>query len=380
MSITYQSQYKIISASNILIFLLIIPKINILDISNYHQGIRIENLISMVLCILILLNTKKFKINYDYKFYFFCFFIFLSYLVGALNNVNISIVSALRIFEYFVFLIFFSNFKLDYKKLIIFFKILFVVNLIFCFLQYHDIIGFYSSRGYIEPDFTLWRATGIFSGSWELSFITSVTYFIICHYDKKKISFYFFLTLIILYLAGNRGVAISFLIANLFLFVGRFKINVFHLVILFLILFISYFFVLKYYNLDFFILFESLLRLIFLNENIFADNFSLKGDQYYSWAYRLKDWTFHADLFNLNIFTNLFGAGYTSLYYESFILRVLFANGVIGFFVLCILVLKIKFYMIIFLLMAGLSLDYVVSFKMFIILFLYFKYSKSLKE
>jgi len=380
MSITYQSQYKIISASNILIFLLIIPKINILDISNYHQGIRIENLISMVLCILILLNTKKFKINYDYKFYFFCFFIFLSYLVGALNNVNISIVSALRIFEYFVFLIFFSNFKLDYKKLIIFFKILFVVNLIFCFLQYHDIIGFYSSRGYIEPDFTLWRATGIFSGSWELSFITSVTYFIICHYDKKKISFYFFLTLIILYLAGNRGVAISFLIANLFLFVGRFKINVFHLVILFLILFISYFFVLKYYNLDFFILFESLLRLIFLNENIFADNFSLKGDQYYSWAYRLKDWAFHADLFNLNIFTNLFGAGYTSLYYESFILRVLFANGVIGFFVLCILVLKIKFYMIIFLLMAGLSLDYVVSFKMFIILFLYFKYSKSLKE
>ena len=380
MSITYQSQYKIISASNILIFLLIIPKINLLNISNYHQGIRIENLISMVLCILILLNTKKFKINYDYKFYLFCFFIFLSYLVGALNNVNISIASALRIFEYFVFLIFFSNFKLDYKKLIIFFKILFVVNLIFCFLQYHDIIGFYSSRGYIEPDFTLWRATGIFSGSWELSFITSVTYFIICHYDKKKISFYFFLTLIILYLAGNRGVAISFLIANLFLFVGRFKINVFHLVILFLILFISYFFVLKYYNLDFFILFESLLKLIFLNENIFADNFSLKGDQYYSWAYRLKDWAFHADLFNLNIFTNLFGAGYTSLYYESFILRVLFANGVIGFFVLCILVLKIKFYMIIFLLMAGLSLDYVVSFKMFIILFLYFKYSKSLKE
>ena len=371
MSITYRSQYKIISASNVLIFLLIIPKFNLLNISNYHQGIRIENLISMILCFLILLNPKKFKINHDYKFYLFCLFIFLSYLVGVLNDVSISIVTAIRIFEYIVFLIFFSNLKLDYTKIIIFFKILFIVNLIACFLQYHDIIGFYSSRGYMEPNFSLWRATGIFSGSWELSFVTSVIYFIIYHNDKKKINFYFFLSLIILYLASNRGVSISFLFAIMFLYIDKFKINFYSVVILFLILCSSYFLILRYFNLDIFILIESLYRLIFFNENIFANNLNLKGAEYYSWAYRLTDWTIHANLFNLNIFTNLFGAGYTSLYYESFILRILFANGVIGFFVLCILVLKI---------MVGLSLDFLVSFKMFIILFLYFKYFKFLKK
>ena len=103
-------------------------------------------------------------------------------------------------------------------------------------------------------------------------------------------------------------------------------------------------------------------------------------DQYYSWAYRLQAWSVHADYFNQNIFTNLFGTGYTDIYYESFILRILFANGIIGLAILCILVLRIKLYMIIFLLVTGLSLDFVVSFKIFIILFLYFTYLKNFRE
>ena len=380
MSITYSSQYKIISITNLIFFLLIIPKINLINISSYHQGIRIENLISVVLFLLILFNPKNFKINDDFKFYLFCAIIFVSYSVGATNNIPINIVTVTRIFEYIIFVIFFSNFKIDYKKIISFFKFLIIINLIFCFLQYHNIIGFFSSRGYMEADFNLWRATGIFSGSWELSFITSILYFLIYHNDKKKINIYFFSTLIILYLAGNRGVMIPFFVATTFLYFGRFRFNFFYVPILLLVAYGSYFFTLKYFDIDFLFLIETLLRLIFLNQNMLADNLSGAGDQYYSWAYRLTDWATYANLFNLNIFTNLFGTGYTSIYYESFILRILFANGIIGLAILCILALRIKFYMIGFLLMTGFSLDFVVSFKMFIILFLYFKYFKLLKK
>lgn len=383
MSTTYSSQYKIISVTNLILFLLITPKINVVSISNYWQGIRVENFISVVLFLLILFNPKKFKINDYYKFYLFCAIIFLSYSIGVINDLPVNIVAAIRVFEYIVFIIFFSNFKLDYKKILTFFKFLIIINLLVSFLQYFDIVGIFSSRGYLVPDYNLWRSAGIFSGSWEISFITSILYFLIYHNDKKKINIYLFLTLITLYLANTRGVMIPFFISIFFLYLGKFKINLYHPIILFLVLYGSYFFSLKYYDLDLLFLAESLLRLVFLNQNMF-DDFA-RGiynveDQYYSWAYRLKEWSVHANSFNKNVFTNLFGTGYTNIYYESFILRILFANGIIGLAILCILVLRIKLYMIIFLLLTGFSLDFVVSFKMFIILFLYFKYLKTFRE
>ena len=140
-----------------------------------------------------------------------------------------------------------------------------------------------------------------------------------------------------------------------------------------------YFFMLKFLSLDIFVLIESLIRLVFFNQNMLQDLKTLPNE-YYSWAYRLIAWSESANSFNTNIFTNLFGTGYTSIYYESFIIRILFANGFIGILILFILSLRIKFYMIFFLLLSGFSLDYIASFKMFIILFLYFKCMKFLEK
>ena len=373
------SKYKLFSITDLILFLLVTPKINLIDIGNFHQGIRVENLISIVLFLLVLFNPKNFKINDDSKFYLFCAIIFLSYSVGIGNDVPIIFITIIRIFEYIIFVIFFSNFKLDYKKIIIFSKFLIIINLIVALLQYHEILGFLSSIGYYEPDYNLWKAAGIFSGSWELSFITSILYFLIYHYDKKKINIYLYSTLIILYLASTRGVMIPFFVSIIFLYGGKFRFNLSYLAVLTLAVYGSYFFVLKYFGLDFLLLIESLIRLIFLNQNIFSD-FSTLENQYYSWAYRMTDWAMHANKFNLNILTNLFGTGYTSIYYESFIFRILFANGIIGLAILCIFALRMKLYIIIFLLTSGFSLDFVVSFKMFIVLFIYFKCLKILEK
>ena len=165
---------------------------------------------------------------------------------------------------------------------------------------------------------------------------------------------------------------------------SKYLMNFYHIIILLLVTCGFYFFTLKYLNLDILFLLESLLRLVFFNQNVFDDfakgNYINMENQYYSWAVRLKEWSVQSNLFNTNIFTNLFGTGYTRIYYESFLLRILFANGIIGLLVLLILSLRIKFYMIFFLILSGLSLDYVASFKMFIILFLYFKCIKFLEK
>jgi hypothetical protein len=372
-------KHNIFSITNLLLFLLIVPKFNLINISNSWQGIRVENLISAVLLLTILFNPKNFKINDNLKFYLFCAIIFISYLVGITNNLHVHVATLFRTFEYIIFVLFFSNFKLDYKKIISFFKILIILNLIICLLQYFNIIGFISSRGYFEPDYDLWRAAGLFSGSWELSFISSVLCFLIYHSEGKKFDIYFFCTLIILYLAGTRGVMISFFLSIIFLYFGKIKINIFYLIVVFLFFYGFFIFTNKYFQFDLLLLSESLLRLIFLNQNIFED-YGSRGVQYYSWAIRMEAWARYADLFNTNIFTNLFGTGYLSIYYEAFIFRILFANGVIGLVILCIFFLRLKLYMIIFLLLASLSLDFIASFKMFIILFIYIEYLKFLEK
>ena len=384
-SSTNFSKHNIISATNLLLFLLIVPKYNLINISNSWQGIRVENLISVVLFLTILFHPKNFKINDNLKFFLFCGIIFISSLVGVTNNFPVHIATLLRTFEYMVFVLFFSNFKIDYEKIISFCKFLIIFNLIICFLQYYEIIGFFSSRGYIEPNYGLWRAAGLFSGSWELSFISSVLYFLIYHNESKKFNIYFFFTLIILYLAGTRGIMVSFFLGIIFLYYGKIKINIFHLIVIFLSLYGFFIFTNKYFEFDLFLLAESVLKLIFLNENIFENaegniRYGSRGIQYYSWALRVESWAHHANLFNKNILTNLFGTGYLSIYYESFIFRILFANGVIGLIILGIFFLRLKLYMIIFLLLASLSLDFIASFKMFIIIFIYIKYMNFLKK
>ena len=74
-----------------------------------------------------------------------------------------------------------------------------------------------------------------------------------------------------------------------------------------------------------------------------------------------------------NVFTLLFGVGYMGIYYESFIFRILFGNGILGLLMLLFFVYKINFSLLIFLLISGITLDFIASFKIFLILYLFFQ-------
>ena len=176
-------------------FLLLFPKISIISIPGYNQGIRIEDLITLIILILILINYEKFNFfqnSGQTNFFLFVVYTFFSYLVGVYNNVSVEIFSIIRIFQYFTLLIFFSAFYINKNKIIKILKLIILFNLFIIILQRFEIIGYFSSRGYISPDVFGWQSTGIFSGSWELSFIISVCYFIIFEIQKKNLIVIFF--------------------------------------------------------------------------------------------------------------------------------------------------------------------------------------------
>tara|TARA_Y100001970_G_C14125819_1_gene798878 strand:- start:819 stop:1211 length:393 start_codon:yes stop_codon:yes gene_type:complete len=110
---------------------------------------------------------------------------------------------------------------------------------------------------------------------------------------------------------------------------------------------------------------------LFMNNTV--PQFTEDNVEYSSWIHRLHNWQIYYSNMQLNIFTFLFGVGYMGIYYESFIFRILFGNGILGLLILFIFVYKINFSILLFLLISGITLDFIASFKIFLILYLYFK-------
>ena len=110
---------------------------------------------------------------------------------------------------------------------------------------------------------------------------------------------------------------------------------------------------------------------LFMNNTV--PKFTEDNVEYSSWIHRLHNWQIYYSNMQQNIFTFLFGVGYMGIYYESFIFRILFGNGILGLLILLIFVYQINFSILLFLLISGITLDFIASFKIFLILYLYFK-------
>ena len=356
-------------------FLLLFPKISLISIPGYNQGIRIEDLITFIILLVILINFEKFHFFENIgqvKFFLFTTFIFFSYLVGFYNNVSGEIFTIFRIFQYFTILIFFSAFYIDRNKIIKILKFIIILNLLIIIAQKFEIIGYFSSRGYISPDVFGWKATGVFSGSWELSFIISICYLIIYENQKKKFDRYFFLTVLIIYLSGTKSVQFAFLVSILYAYYKYYfrNLSIIKVVILLGLLILILNLVNKYQSIHISFLLTSLYDL-FLNNTV--PDFTLDNVQYSSWLHRLHNWQIYYNEMQQNIFTFLFGVGYMGIYYESFIFRILFGNGIIGLLITLFFIYKINFSVLLFLLISGITLDFIASFKIFLILYLCFE-------
>ena len=190
-SVNKSSSFSII----LIPFLLVIPKVNLISIPGFWQGIRLEDIVTLLMLVFMILNSSKYTLKFNHpntKFFVFIAYVFLSYLIGYLSGISfgyIDLITIARVIEYSTIVLYFSNVnfnKDNNKKIILFLKILIIINFLVSIGQYFELVGYYSSRGYHEPNFDYWRVFGILSGSWELSFVTSISYFVIYLETKKK--------------------------------------------------------------------------------------------------------------------------------------------------------------------------------------------------
>ena len=384
----------------LIFFLLIFPKITLIPIDNYWQGVRVENLISVIILFYFLINKLNFILYFNKKkkisFYIIYYFLIVnfSYVIGTLNNFPLEYFSYFRLIEYMIFLFFINHIKLDIsfiRPLLLFF---FFLNLIFAILQNHNLLGYWSSMGYINVETVQGRASGLLGGPWELSFISSLFFlFIFTNKFFSKIDkfLFFFITIYILYLTRTRGVILSLIISILIYYLlkdknqklKRFKIFLFLILLSILSIIILNLNLedlsKEYYFLNPFVIFEIFYNTFFLDYKILLHQYT---DNYWSFIYRVNYWYDLYQLYQKNFFTIFFGSGFTSIYYESFIIRVLFGTGILGTIVFIYIIIgsRLPVYFIFFLISSSITLDLFASFKIYLSFILFLKFIVTINE
>tara|TARA_A100001388_G_scaffold277002_1_gene266426 strand:- start:1491 stop:2696 length:1206 start_codon:yes stop_codon:yes gene_type:complete len=369
---------------------LFIPKVDLISIPGFWQGIRLEDLILMSYSLIVILNFREKIINnlLVQKFlpllYYFII-IFISSFIGKMSGSTIVYFSLLRIIEYTILVILLCNFKISKQQFLFFIKLYVLVNIIFVLLQKFSLFGSFTSLGYLSPDHELSaRVMGLAGGSWELGIIVGLCYFIIITLEKpnlSKIMFYFFIALYLNLEAQSRINFIGFVLANLFFlkgFIERKKYIV--IVSAFLILCILSIIFIEFLNID---SYQRLIKTNYVQSLEIVKNFVLffelpnrefLDETVWSLWYRLSLWSKLIPPYFDNFFTVLLGSGNYVVYYESGILRIIFTTGFIGCLYVMFMVRKLEVFIIVYFIFVGLTLDIFNSFKIFGFTMLYYKF------
>jgi hypothetical protein len=382
---------------NFLLFLFFViifsPKIDLIDIPGYWQGIRFEDicLLGYVSYIIFFWDRKIINNNLLNKFlplisYFVL--IFFGSFISKISGIKINYFSLGRVLEYFALIVLVCNLKISHKAVLRYLKFYILLNVIVVILQETGLFGSFTSIGYLEPGNPLnTRPTGLTGGSWELGVIASLSYFIIISIEKPKLILiftYFIITIYLNLVAESRINFIAFCVANVFFLKSYIKSYeyIFTISIIIFITLISAVGI-KYLNLQSFD--DSLDRLISTNYvqsleilKQFFLFFELphRGDldtsQWSLW-YRLSLWEKLIIPYTDNFFTIMFGHGTYAVYYESAILRIVLTTGLIGSIYTIYMLRRLELYIFIFFFIAGITLDIFNSFKIFGFTLLYYR-------
>ena len=380
----------------LLLFLvcLLIPKMDIIDIEGYWQGIRLEDFCLLIYVFIILLNYEE-KIINNYSLqrflplFFYFFLILFACYISILSNISIKYLSLARIAEYIVLIILACNLKISKKEIIIYLKIYILINILVVLLQHYNLIGSFSSLGYLPANHQLnTRSFGLTGGSWELGVIVSLCYFIIVKLENPRnyiILVYFLIALYLNLLAESRVNFIAFFIANLIFLKNHLENKYYYFSILILIL-SALLSIISIKYLNFQLSDKSLDRLIntnYLQSFEILKNFFLflelpvRDDldvSVWSLWYRLSLWNKLLYPYLDNILTIIFGSGTYAIYFESSILRVVLTTGIIGVVYVMYTVRNLELYIIFYFLIAGITLDLFNSFKIFSFTILYYRF------
>lgn len=370
------------------IFLLTIfitfPKIDLIPIPGYWQGIRIEDCIILLFLIFFLFNLNSILTNFRMKsfqyknFYYFFLYLFFSNIVGILSGLDVKLLMVIRLVEYIFFLFLIDSLKISKKFLINLLSVFAILNLITGILQINDIVGSISSLGFLGPDHPInSRVLGLMGGSWELSIFTTLSYIFIFKNEKSNLKIFtmFCISTFLVIASESKTQTITFALANFLLLVQyrSFKILIPFLCVSFLsLIFIDLPIINKIKNLDLAYLF-NLSYETFINDKIHILTEVRNQNLHLSYVYRLNFWATLLKEYETNSLTILFGTGLTRVYVESLIIRILFSTGIVGVIFLIYLLRKLNPLYLITFLVSGLTLDLFVSLKIYLITLLILK-------
>ena len=369
--------------------LIFIPKIDIINIPGYWQGIRFEDIFLSFYFLSFFAFHNKFLItskNFEFKpgLILFCYLI-LSNWIAVTNGSEVKIFMVIRLFEYIILLYFINNLKInkeDIYKLIVYYVF---ANFIITTLQDNGLVGAISSKGYVDNLAIRSQAVpGLSGGTWELGILLTLSFFIIMKYTKNEIRDYFLFAPIIFYQIILTD-SFTSLIATGFIFLLYFP-NIFKKLVqkldsrqkiqfIFIILFIhviGFYLFGNFYNkvafmftqFDYYNFIEILKKFILYLELPILQELDIS---LYSLYHRLESWQIIFEIFFSNNLNILFGTGFTEfLYLDSSYVRVITSFGLLGTFLVLFFLINLNFYYFIYLIIIGISFDLFISFKIFL--------------
>ena len=389
------------------------PKIDLIPIPGYWQGIRLDDLIVLFYSIFFFFQNKGTiypkMINLNMQgFNWIIFFPYLvfSLIVGKIFGIDVEWIISLRFLEYIALIIILNELDVPKKTIISLIKVYIIVNFVCVLLQYFDLIGAVSSRGFspwgltdpelvgraaaekyhgflkdvlIPPGGILNnRSPGITGGAWELSTIISICIFALYAFEKNiiKILPYFLLSLTILFIAQSRGIIFGFIVGFLFLIKEPRKIfNVvsFIIIVSILMYFLNLFEFQKLVHQKIFINYFEIIKLAIgaftgnvppYQEILQADT-AVISTGLESFHHRATVWNTKLSALKDSWVLIFFGLGGDSIYVDSLVIRIIYSFGLVGTIFIIYLARNVPFYFIIFCLVTGITLDLFISFKIF---------------
>ena len=381
-----------------IIILIFMPKINLIPIDKFYQGIRFEDILILFYSLYILKSYQNTRIIIWNKFFQFKYWIIILYLfslsilLALINDVKNTWIMVIRSAEYAIIIIYVNNHIEKFQTYINIFKSYIIINFIFSILQYYNLIGSFSSLGYRDSsDILNLRSFGISGGSWEIGVLINLSFLILLSFLKNKheIFFYYLLCGIILILANGRANILGFAIISIYLiFFKNYFLKLRNMLTYFLILLtisitIIYFFDIKenyyqyyinYFNKimdDIFFIINSTYNFI-INNNVPTID-EATSDNVYSYIYRLLHWKDINDIFQINNYHYIIGAGSPYLYTESILIRIITSLGLLGALIIICSIRNLKILFVLIFVTMGFTLDLFVSMKIFLFALVFMK-------
>ena len=378
-------KYKRYSEYFLLSILILIPKIDLISFPHIWQGIRLEDLVVLYLAFILIYYNKVAINKKDVGFNFILFFfIYMASSIIASVYFKQQWVILIRYIEYIVIIIYFNRNLINTKTIFKILRIYLLLNLIMVVLQNASLVGEFSSIGYESPfNKTDDRPTGLTGGPWELANCSAIIFFCLLIDEKQSKHSKIFYSLIALFLIAithSRTVILAMSIVLLFYIVQKHitKKQLLPMIILIsIVTFISYFYFFQNIN-SIYSQIPGIFMEVLINQEEVSE-VDLDG-KLWSMVYRINFWLHYYKLYTTDLITLIFGIGVYGMYMESALLRILFGSGIMGLIFVIYSVRRVPLYMLLYLFISGLTLDLMLSFKIFFTIFIYFYLIKNVSN